>query len=373
MEHLLQLREQNVPKWDHLLGGPTSFPPTGSNRTGESGRSENDRPPKSSRPGREFSPIGAKKTPFESKKHHVQLSHIKPIEKKSCMWLMWICGCNESDTGEPDRQSSWQTVSQAQFFVFLRWINLRWIEMHWSKCFFSLIFFSACAIPLYYYTIEITPNSKWHLMFCRLTCHRKKNCVVYWYNSPLHRWRSKCRCNFVSQGHQENRRFTFPRFVVSSFRLYRLPFCLRTREACLISMTWRSGEQLFQLLGCQEAGEYSDIWFLWLWQWHVKSWLGSKIAHDMSKNKSVAWRVGSFTKFDRRNHKRLLQRRLPPSQNKMNLRDFRKWLIKNMFFLWFYTPPETNMESESHPSEKEFHLPNLQRFHVSFLGCRESS
>ena len=223
-------------------------------------------------------------------------------------------------------------------------------------------------------------------MFCRLTCH-------LWYIDTIHRFTpiipilvlcllkvqmpmQLCLPRTPKKGGQEN---DVSRFLVSSF----LPFAStgyrfvwgRGRH---VWFRWLGGvvSNFFNFWAVKKLGNiyiYSDIWFLWLWQWHVKSWLGSKIAHDMSKNKSVAWRVGSFTKFDRRNHNRLLQRRLPPSQNKVNLRDFRKWLIKNMFFLWFYTPPETNMESENHPSEKELHLPNLQRFHVCFPGCRESS
>ena len=376
MEHLLQLREQNVPKWDHLLGGILKI--------------ENDRPPKSSRPGREFSPIGAKintiweqetsRTTFAHQANRKEELHVAHVD----MWMQWI-------RYRVNLIGSWadKLFHKPIFLFFLRWINLRWIEMHWSKCFFSLFFFRHA---LYGYTAILLYNRN-HPEFevAPDVLQTYMPPVVYWYNSPLHPNHSHFGVVFAEGPNADatlspkdtkkrwprKRRFTFPRFVVSSFRLYRLPFCLRTREACLISMTWRSGEQLFQLLGCQEAGEYiyiySDIWFLWLWQWHVKSWLGSKIAHDMSKNKSVAWRVGSFTKFDRRNHNRLLQRRLPPSQNKVNLRDFRKLLIKNMFFLWFYTPPETNMESENHPSEKELHLPNLQRFHVCFPGCRESS
>ena len=231
MEHLLQLREQNVPKWDHR------FPQRVGEHGGEFWRLEiwkirigkdlvehfiRKRPaPKSSRWGENFHPLVWKKAPFESKKHHVHLSHIKPIEKKSCMWLMWICGCNKSDT-----QLSWQTVSQVHFFSKMNqftvnrdakndegmklifWVCVAWI---WS----GIWYFTDWRPRLIRFTKKIIP------MFAVVFC-----------------WRSKRRCNFVSQGHHV--------YDVSSFlpfASYRLPFSLRTREACLISMTWRSGEQ----------------------------------------------------------------------------------------------------------------------------------
>lgn len=110
------------------------------------------------------------------------------------------------------------------------------------------------------------------------------------------------------------------RFVVSSLRLLPATVFVEDEGGMFdfddLEERWATNK----LWGCQEAGEYSDIWswFLWIWQWLGKSWLGSggkQDCQDMSKHKSVAWRLDLSQKFDRRNHKRLLQRRPPSSHN----------------------------------------------------------
>ena len=265
--------------------------------------------------GRKFSPTGGKKAPFESKKHHVHLSHIKPIEKKSCMWLMWICGCNKSDT-----QLSWQTVSQVHFFSKMneprceeRWRNE--VDFLGVRC-LNLKYFADWRPRLIRFTQKIIPI--FAVVFC---------------------WRSKCRCNFVSQGHH----FYDVSSFLSPLTGYRFRW-VRTREACLISMTWRSGEQWTSFGAVKKLGNiviYDHDSFEYDSDMYSKILVGkcweARLPRHVKTQKCCLKGPGSFTKVWEEKPQKATSTKAVVIPQHVNLRDFRKWLgLKlRLFFLWF--------------------------------------